>query len=275
VMDQQVLFELESDGHLVWTPSRVVNNKRQTCYDDRFILKLAVQTDGVVVSNDCYRDLVGESPEFRKVVQERLLGFSFVGGRFTPPEDPLGRNGPSLQQFLIKSNQPPAPLCPYGRKCTYGLKCKYYHTPTTAYKSVSDNLRKQAALKTMSVPLTQHQQHINLSRTRSESASSSPSKIAEIPKPEEDPGSSPLGSPKREPNQHKKLQRMRSVNTSSLSLSPWENLVWSDGNNEQRTKMLYHLTQIFPEYQVKHVMSLYPECEDASFICTEIVKIFR
>jgi hypothetical protein len=30
----------------------------------------------------------------------RLLQFSFVGDNFMPPYDPLGRDGPTLDQFL-------------------------------------------------------------------------------------------------------------------------------------------------------------------------------
>ena len=33
--DQEVLLELEREGILVFTPSRVVDGKRITCYDDR------------------------------------------------------------------------------------------------------------------------------------------------------------------------------------------------------------------------------------------------
>ena len=44
-----------------------------------------------------------------------------------PPDDPLGRHGPKLDQFLgaqtgISPNIQP---CPYAKKCTYGNKCKY------------------------------------------------------------------------------------------------------------------------------------------------------
>jgi ribonuclease ZC3H12 len=74
-----ILNQLEQEGTLVYTPSRAIENKRLTCYDDRYVLKLAVDVDGVIVSNDGYRDLLLEMPEYKKFLKERLLMFSFVG----------------------------------------------------------------------------------------------------------------------------------------------------------------------------------------------------
>ncbi|KAH8382186.1 hypothetical protein KR009_002173 [Drosophila setifemur] len=131
ICDQELLYELEHERVLVFTPSRHLDGKRVSCYDDRFILKLAVETDGIVVSNDNYRDLILESHEFRRVVQERLLMYSFVNDIFMPPDDPLGRSGPNLDLFLCSQTQQKMAdaqqLCPYGKKCTYGQKCKFRH----------------------------------------------------------------------------------------------------------------------------------------------------
>uniref|UniRef100_A0A3P8XW39 C3H1-type domain-containing protein n=1 Tax=Esox lucius TaxID=8010 RepID=A0A3P8XW39_ESOLU len=113
---------------------------------DRFIVKLAYESDGIIVSNDNYRDLANEKPEWKKFIDERLLMYSFVNDKFMPPDDPLGRHGPSLENFLRKrpimpehKKQP----CPYGKKCTYGHKCKYYHPERSAQpqRSVADELR--------------------------------------------------------------------------------------------------------------------------------------
>lgn len=154
VADQEILLELEKDRMLVFTPSRQVGGRRLVCYDDRYILKLAVETDGIVVSNDNYRDLASESPGFRKIIEERILMYSFVNDRFMPPEDPLGRNGPKLDAFLRKTARPSdpsatAPPCPYGKKCTYGNKCKYYHPErgNLPHKSVTERLAEQAMLE--------------------------------------------------------------------------------------------------------------------------------
>lgn len=96
---------------------RFVGGKRMVCYDDRYILKLAAEVDGIVVSNDNYRDLAQENPEFRRVVEERILMYSFVNDRFMPPDDPLGRSGPTLENFLriAPKKIDPAPPCPYAK----------------------------------------------------------------------------------------------------------------------------------------------------------------
>lgn len=76
-----MLMELEKRKIVVFTPSRRVGGKRVVCYDDRFIVKLAHESDGVIVSNDTYRDLQGESPEWKKCIEERLLMYSFVNDK--------------------------------------------------------------------------------------------------------------------------------------------------------------------------------------------------
>ncbi|CAL1270919.1 unnamed protein product [Larinioides sclopetarius] len=152
--DQDILAQLEKERMLVFTPSRHVGGRRLVCYDDRYILRLAVESDGIVVSNDNYRDLANENPEFKKIVEDRLLMYSFVNDRFMPPDDPLGRHGPSLENFLRKTHCPPRPSeplpppCPYGKKCTYGNKCKYYHPErgNQPQKSVTERLAEQAKI---------------------------------------------------------------------------------------------------------------------------------
>ncbi|GBN88279.1 putative ribonuclease ZC3H12C [Araneus ventricosus] len=71
--DQPLLEELSKGQHVVFTPSRRIENKRVTCYDDRFIVELATRTGGVILSNDNYRDLAAESEEYKKTINERLV----------------------------------------------------------------------------------------------------------------------------------------------------------------------------------------------------------
>ncbi|KAM4559257.1 putative ribonuclease ZC3H12C [Odontesthes bonariensis] len=149
ITDQEALRRLEKEKILVFTPSRRVQGRRVVCYDDRFIVKLAYESDGIIVSNDNYRDLANEKPEWKKFIDERLLMYSFVNDKFMPPDDPLGRHGPSLENFLRKRpvfpdhrKQP----CPYAKKCTYGHKCKFYHPErgSQPQRSVADELRASA-----------------------------------------------------------------------------------------------------------------------------------
>lgn len=80
-VDQHILRDLERRKILVFTPSRRVAGKRVVCNDDWFIVKLAYESDGVIVSNDMYRDLHGKEPQWKRFIEERLLMYSFVNDK--------------------------------------------------------------------------------------------------------------------------------------------------------------------------------------------------
>ncbi|KAI8502107.1 NEDD4 binding protein 1 [Branchiostoma belcheri] len=105
--ESYLLIELEEKGLLSFTPSRRIKGRTVASYDDRYIVRLAAEKAGVIVSNDNYRDLLDESEAWRDVIENRLLLFTFVGDRFMPPDDPFGRNGPSLDDLLRKQSQKP------------------------------------------------------------------------------------------------------------------------------------------------------------------------
>ncbi|KAJ8261572.1 hypothetical protein GJAV_G00155860 [Gymnothorax javanicus] len=108
VKEQQYLSVLEKLGCLSFTPSREVQGKIINSYDDRFMLQLAQETEGVIVTNDNLRDLLDESPAFSKIIRNRLLQYTFVGDHFMVPDDPLGRAGPHLSEFLRSAPRYPA-----------------------------------------------------------------------------------------------------------------------------------------------------------------------
>ncbi|XP_056156596.1 NEDD4-binding protein 1 isoform X2 [Lampris incognitus] len=109
--EQHYLSKLQELNLLSYTPSREVKGKRISSYDDRFMLKLAQQTDGVIVTNDNLRDLWDESHVWRDIIKKRLLQYTFVGDLFMVPDDPLGRGGPHLDVFLNSQHRPPDPGC--------------------------------------------------------------------------------------------------------------------------------------------------------------------
>ncbi|XP_037650880.1 ribonuclease ZC3H12A [Sebastes umbrosus] len=147
ITDQHILRDLERRKILVFTPSRRVAGKRVVCNDDCFIVKLGYESDGIIVSNDMYRDLQGEKPEWKRFIEKRLLMYSFVIDKFMPPDDPLGRDGPTLENFLRRFPKTQKKLpCPYGKKCTFGIKCKYHHPERAkqSNRSLADELRENA-----------------------------------------------------------------------------------------------------------------------------------
>ncbi|XP_071451485.1 NEDD4-binding protein 1-like [Hetaerina americana] len=98
--DRDVLEALKDDGHLVFTPSRYIDNRLISSYDDRYIVQYAVAVGGVIVSRDNYRDLLTENPAWRDTITNRLLMPTWVGDILMFPVDPLGKSGPSLDDFL-------------------------------------------------------------------------------------------------------------------------------------------------------------------------------
>ena len=101
VKDPELLKRMEDDGVVVFTASREVGELRINSYDDAFILDYAARHGGIVISRDNFRDLARKKPEWEDVVRYRILMPTFVGeDDLMWPDDPLGREGPKLKQFL-------------------------------------------------------------------------------------------------------------------------------------------------------------------------------
>jgi ribonuclease ZC3H12 len=91
-LDLRFLNKLEKKKQLIYTPDK--------CYDDRFIIRTALHYNAVIVSNDKYRDLMKEDKEWEDYIKNNRVGFVFVDDFFQLPDDPMGRNGPKLQEVL-------------------------------------------------------------------------------------------------------------------------------------------------------------------------------
>jgi len=94
------LRKMEIDGTITFTPSRKVDGRHISSYDDRMILDYATEKGAIVISRDNYRDLYEENMHYRITIEKRILMPSFVGDTVIFPQDPLGRNGPRLDEFL-------------------------------------------------------------------------------------------------------------------------------------------------------------------------------
>ncbi|KAK0079559.1 hypothetical protein PV325_001079 [Microctonus aethiopoides] len=97
---REYLEEWYRQGCVIFTPSRNIGGKNIIPYDDRFIVDYATKCNGIIVTSDQYRDLWQEKPEWRETIEKRLIAPTFAGNYVMFPEDPLGRGGPKLDQFL-------------------------------------------------------------------------------------------------------------------------------------------------------------------------------
>lgn len=119
-----LLDQLYKDKKLVFTPCKNLPNQQSISYDDRwaidyihisilhnilnlyivlnfrFILQIAYERNAAVVSNDNYRDLIHENPAFKKIIENRVIGYSWCDNILILPKDPYGRFGPQLSEIL-------------------------------------------------------------------------------------------------------------------------------------------------------------------------------
>ncbi|XP_075169297.1 uncharacterized protein LOC142241416 isoform X2 [Haematobia irritans] len=101
--DPAELEKLAQSGKIVQTPCKNLPGLTSTSYDDRFILQLAAETDGAIVSNDNYRDLLHENPAFKKIIETRVIGYTWCNDIFILPKDPYGKWGPTLDMILNRT----------------------------------------------------------------------------------------------------------------------------------------------------------------------------
>lgn len=92
--------EYEKENIIIYTPSRFLNGKLIKPYDDRFIVQYASEREGVIISNDNYSDLINEESSWRTTIEQRIINFTFARGLFMLPKDPLGPDGPTLDEML-------------------------------------------------------------------------------------------------------------------------------------------------------------------------------
>ncbi|XP_055629449.1 uncharacterized protein LOC129770559 isoform X2 [Toxorhynchites rutilus septentrionalis] len=98
--DQKLLEELYRRGDVLLAPSKNLPGQWSSSYDDRLILSVAEKFDGVIISNDNFRDLLAESDSWKKIIETRVIGYTWAMDAFFVPDDPYGRHGPKLKDLL-------------------------------------------------------------------------------------------------------------------------------------------------------------------------------
>uniref|UniRef100_A0A5K3EWI9 RNase_Zc3h12a domain-containing protein n=1 Tax=Mesocestoides corti TaxID=53468 RepID=A0A5K3EWI9_MESCO len=92
----------EISRHFTFTPCRRLENgfKPQKADDDSVILEFARKKDAVVISNDQYRDWLIQRPEFRDVIENRVIPYTLRTGIFVLSHYPFGKDKPPLDELL-------------------------------------------------------------------------------------------------------------------------------------------------------------------------------
>jgi hypothetical protein len=85
---------------LHYCPSRYAGDVLIKSNDDLFLLKTATELEGVVLSTDRFRDYWDLYPEYQTVIMNRLIQPTFIKDQLILPLDPLGDQGPELDQVL-------------------------------------------------------------------------------------------------------------------------------------------------------------------------------
>ena len=93
--DRHSLDALQTTGILFYVQNHA--------YDDLFIIKYASNNEGIILSNDLYRDVLQTHPEYEEQIRRRTLRFTWADNTLMIAEDPFGRNPvyhPTLTEML-------------------------------------------------------------------------------------------------------------------------------------------------------------------------------
>ncbi|BHF76437.1 hypothetical protein SprV_0501953500 [Sparganum proliferum] len=95
-----VFTEAEMAKYFSFASCRRLSKETLIADDDSIILEFATKRNAVVISNDQYRDWVAVRPEFRDVIENRLIPYSFNAGVFVISHHPMGKRKPPLDEIL-------------------------------------------------------------------------------------------------------------------------------------------------------------------------------
>lgn len=98
--DQAIIDYYHKKGILHYCPSRYAGDVLIKSNDDLFMLKTASELEGVILSHDRFREYWELYPEYRDVLMYRLIQPTFIKDQLILPLDPLGLQGPELDQVL-------------------------------------------------------------------------------------------------------------------------------------------------------------------------------
>ncbi|KAM7536627.1 hypothetical protein Aperf_G00000086725 [Anoplocephala perfoliata] len=98
----QYFSDEEITKHFIFTPIRrlIAGAPPQRADDDSIIIQMAMGLDGVVVSNDRYRDFLARNPDSKEFLVNQVIPYNLAEGIFAISDYPLGANHKSLDELL-------------------------------------------------------------------------------------------------------------------------------------------------------------------------------
>ena len=99
--DINICKDLEIMGVLHWTQSTKKSRPVSvTSEEDYKILEYAKKKGGIIITKNSFHDWYDCFPEFREVITQQLLKYSFVNGDILFHTAPIRKNGKTLEEFL-------------------------------------------------------------------------------------------------------------------------------------------------------------------------------
>lgn len=80
--DQNGFHRLVKQRKIVLTPCKRLPSNIDCCTHRKLILDITHAKDGVLISNDSYRDLLNENQKWNEVILSRIHGYSWDSGTF-------------------------------------------------------------------------------------------------------------------------------------------------------------------------------------------------
>ena len=109
--NKKKIEKLIEEKKVVLTPSgKDPKGQKFDCYEDDYLIRNAFLNQGIVVSNDNFREMSAKDPTYREQIEKRVLPYNFIDGELWLPSDPLGKDKVTLEMFLHHPELPTTEL---------------------------------------------------------------------------------------------------------------------------------------------------------------------
>jgi len=99
-VDFNLLTVLDNNNYIYYTPENKKINGSTIQYDMyKYLLNICERINGIIVTQYKFKHLL-ENKKYEDIINNRILYYSFIGDIFIIPDDPCGKYGPDIDEFL-------------------------------------------------------------------------------------------------------------------------------------------------------------------------------